>query len=372
MSTSTTIQRILERHQSNTGLSAPFLAPVPSDPSDLAGDQPSSPPAEGIIERAARALREGQTHYVDVPGIAALREVIVRDVERTGSVGYTVDTAVVTAGIQESRFLSIQSLVGEDGVMALPEVVHPGARKAAGLRPLDVRTLPVDAAAGSIPTVDGIRAALESGVRLLYLESPVRLTGAVFGTEQVAAIADLLTQFDAHVIIDQGLTPWVDPGARTALAGRADMRERVTLIGELFPGRGLEGWGIGYLATTSSHVGTVTKWKQVMSICTSTPSQFAALAAAEDDDEARAALSERLGTERQAAAEAAEAAGFTVEPGVALSVIAVRHTRLDEQRAALEAAGVRCAEGRDFGAADVLRLAVTTSGTTAKALAQLR
>lgn len=150
------------------------------------------------------------------------------------------------------------------------------------------------------------------------------------------------------------------------------MRERVTVIGELFPGRGLEGWGIGYLATNAEHVGDVTKLKQVMSICTSTPSQFAALAASHDDGERRASLLGQLREARSAAVEAANAAGFEVVEGAAQNVLALRHADLAAMKTALDAAGVRYADGAAFGADDVLRVAVAATGATTEALQNLR
>jgi aspartate/methionine/tyrosine aminotransferase len=79
---------------------------------------------------------------------------------------------VVTAGIQENRFFTIQILGDQAGHIGLPEVVHPGVRMAAGVRPLEVKTVSVDAEHGYLPTPAALRAAIRNGCSLVYIESP--------------------------------------------------------------------------------------------------------------------------------------------------------------------------------------------------------
>ena len=71
---SNTKATIAQRHQDNTLLNASTLPPMRQSASDLTTEHPSPKPEAAIVERAARALDEGQTHYVDVPGIGPLRE----------------------------------------------------------------------------------------------------------------------------------------------------------------------------------------------------------------------------------------------------------------------------------------------------------
>ena len=109
-------------------------------------------------------MEAGQTHYVDVPGIGPLREKIAAYLnESTGSACQS-GNIIVTAGLQESRFLTIQKIGELYESIAVPEVVHPGARKALGVRQRQIVSLPVDAEGRYLPTLAGLAAVVRGGL----------------------------------------------------------------------------------------------------------------------------------------------------------------------------------------------------------------
>ncbi len=372
MSGSQTKQTIIEQHKANALLQAPTLSPMGrSRGNDLSVDQPTMSPVPAIIERAMTALEQGQTHYVPVPGIDPLREALSAYLKDMGAVGYGPPRILVTAGIQESRFLSIQMIGDQCAGIALPQVVHPGARKAAGVRALDVSFLPVEAENGMLPSVSSIRECLENGCGLLYLESPSRLTGAIFDAATVQQIAALLEEFDAAAIWDQGLAPWVHDETFTSLGAQPGMAERVALLGEAWPGMGLESWQIGYIAANEEWWEYMRSQKQIMSICTSTPSQFAAVQAAELygdlHPEQRVELAE---FKRQALAQLSKL-NVKPLPGTTVNLIALQASGTRDIGTALHKGDFSFADGTDFGAAGVVRLSVTPDNAINTALNQL-
>ena len=156
---------------------------------DLSTDHPNFPPEESILDGAIKALEAGETHYVDVPGVPSLRETIAAYLGDSGLIHFSKDTVQVTAGMQECRFLTIQHIGDQQPAVAVPEVVHPGVLKALGVRPLEVVRLPVDSKR-LLPTVEGIRNILENGCRMVFLESPSRLTGAAYSPVEVQQIVE--------------------------------------------------------------------------------------------------------------------------------------------------------------------------------------
>jgi aspartate/methionine/tyrosine aminotransferase len=366
MDASKTKTTVIQRHLDNELLQAPALSPMMRFPKDLAGDQPTASPNEAILAAAAQALEEGQTHYVDVPGIAPLREALAGFLSGMGIGGYDVPNVLVTAGMQEARFLTIQMIGKDFGCVALPEVVHPGASKAAGVRRIDVATLPVDADRGYLPTVAGIRAALEGGCKLIYLESPVRLTGAAFDAATVAEIAKVVRELDGAVIWDQGLAPWTAEYA--PLAAQEGLAERVATMGEAWPGLGLESWLVGYVAANEDWWEPMRSQKQIMSICTSTASQFGAVKAAELYPDLHGGQVGQLAGLRDQAQ--AKASGQVI-PGGAATILAFRPKDPTAAAESLTAAGFGFADGADFGAPGLLRLAVTPDNAIADALNHL-
>ncbi|NLE76683.1 MAG: aminotransferase class I/II-fold pyridoxal phosphate-dependent enzyme, partial [Chloroflexi bacterium] len=250
MSTSKTKQGILARHIANELLLAPALPVAPGHPKDLSVEQPTMPIDPAVADYVTPALYGGETHYVDVPGMAPLRQALAAAMQGAGLLSVEAANVLVSAGMQETRYLAIQILGELLGPVALPQVVHPGARKALGIRPLRAtEPLPCDAAVGYLPTLAGIRKALAGGAKVLYLESPVRLSGAMFDAVAVAEIATLAREHGAAVIWDQGLAPWVK--GYVSLWNEPGMDKQAVLIGEAFPGVGLESWFIGYVVTNA-------------------------------------------------------------------------------------------------------------------------
>lgn len=359
---SNTKESILARHRANDDLNTPLLAQVAKDEDDLAADSIRRPLDERIIAAASAALEDGQTHYVDVPGIAPLREAVAAHLNDATGGYYQAGNVVITAGLQESRFLSIQMIGEEYDSIAIPDVVHPGVRKALGVRDRDPQSLAVDASKGYLPSIDAIAAAASDGCRLFYLESPSRLSGAAYSAEEVAAISQILVDNDAAVIWDGGLAPWV-VGDCAAPAALDSERARTATIGEAFGGMGLASWFIAYIAAPEAWVPAMQSQKQIMAICTSTASQYAALEASQLYDEAQGQQLSQLAGLRADLLNTAGESGLAVVDGAAVNVIALQLS--EDQMKVLRRAGIDFADGSLFGAPGVIRLNVNKSSAAA-------
>lgn len=367
MPKSRTKEAILERHVTNDLLLASSLPPVGRTPNDLSADQPTSQLDAVVVDYVAERLSAGETHYVDVPGMPALRQVLAEYLQSTGHAGIEAANVLVTAGMQETRFLTIQTLGNLLGPVALPEVVHPGARKALGIRPLATAgSLPTDRSSGYLPTLDGIRLALEDGARVLFLESPVRLSGAAFEAEAVAEIARLAVQHGAAVIWDQGMAPWVE-GYRS-IWNEPGMDKLAVLVGEAFPGAGLESLYIGYVASNPDWWEKIRRDKQAISICTATADQLAAIKIAELYPGLHARQYEVLAGLH---GKAVDELGPMALPGAAVNVIAAELSGI-MVAPTLRMNDFNFADGTDFGARGVFRLAVTPDNAIAGVFSLLR
>lgn len=367
MSDSANKQAILERHVHNKYLAAPALPVVQRDAQDLGADQPTMQPDQAIIDFVTAGLEAKQTHYVDVPGMLPLREALTRHLQGQGYESVQTTNILVTAGVQEARFLALQTLGRLLGPVAVPAVIHPGARKTLGIRPLTIMdSLPVDPIAGYLPTLDGIRIALQNGAKVLFLESPVRLTGAAFDKEAVAQIARLANQHGAAVIWDQGLAPWVSD--YVSIWNEPGMDRLAVLLGEAFPGVGIESWYIGYIAANTEWWEKMRRDKQAISICTATPDQLGAIKAAEVYASLHPSQFADLSRLRNNALIQLKAKAI---PGQAVSILAVELPQ-PIMTAALRTNGFGFADGADFGARGVIRFAVTPGNAFAEALALLK
>ena len=231
-----------------------------------------------VVGKVMDSLRSGETHYVEVPGHAGLRERIRGYLTSTGiAKGGQV---LVTAGIQEARFLSVQALGKVLGKVAFPRVLHPGVREVLALRDLDCvflevgtdqRMLAPPAALGKLP----------GGVKVLYIESPSRFTGACYEKQELEEILGFCREQEVSIIVDSGLHAWAEGPCDSSAAG-LQIDDSTFMIGEAWPGSGIDELHIGYVLASEEMVKKIAVQKQVISICTSAPSQNAAIAVAGD------------------------------------------------------------------------------------------
>ena len=357
--------RLLSQHETNNDLNTPLLGQTMQNAKDLGADDIFSPLDERIIAAASEAMEAGETHYVDVPGIAPLRAAVAEFLNDSTGAAYQSGNIVVTAGAQESRFLTIQKIGELYDSIGVPAVVHPGVRKALGVRQRNVVSLPVDEARGYLPSLSGIADAVKAGCRLLVLESPSRLTGAAYSADEVEAIGKILNENDAAAIWDQGLAVWVDGGC-SSLAAQEGAPTRIATIGESWPGQGLASWFIAYIAAPEIWVSSMQSQKQIMAICTATASQYAALEAGGLFAEAQARQSAQLIRQRADLLELARERNLKICAGDASNIIALRLSEgADGAVARLRKAGFDAADGGLFGAPDVIRLSVSSAAAAA-------
>jgi len=337
---------------------------------DLSLDQPVAPLPPAVAAGASDALASGQTHYVEVGGVAPL-VTRLQTMLAEAAPGDVAPDVIVTAGVQEARFLAIQVVGEKAGGLALPAVCDPGVRRAAALRSLPTTVLPATLEDGFLPGLAAVAEALAAGARLLYLESPSRFTGAAYDEDASAEIAALVEAHDAQIVWDQGLEPWVHRRLYASIVAHAGMAERALVLGEAWPGVGLEAWFVGYLAGCAATIDGIRTYKQIVSICTSTAAQFAAVAAAEVYPELHRRQVEALAESYESGLDRARALGLPVVEGAAASLLAVIPSDVPSALAALAEAGFSVTDGAEFGAPGLLRLAATTDDALVGAIERL-
>ncbi len=370
--TSQTIANILDEFVANTLLNTAAPPLMPASPGDMRVSHPAGQPNQPAIEAATRALQSGQTHYVDVPGIGPLREALSDYLSTSMGTPYAMADILVTAGIQEARFLTLQKIGENFEKILIPAVVEPGVLHALGVRQLPLIRLAVDPET-MLPTLKSIEEAFAAGGRLLFLESPSRLSGKAYNTAEVAELARLVREYETAVIWDQGLAPWLASGKYSSLAAQDGMADRVAVLGEAWPGAGLDSWFIGYIAAPPNWFEPMRSQKQIMAICTATASQYAALEAAGSFAELHLEQLEQLQQQGQVVRDSVAKLNAIPLPGDTASLIALRMLPQKKEQAlsALSSAGYQAADGSDFGAPDVIRLAITLDNNTEQALQSL-
>jgi aspartate/methionine/tyrosine aminotransferase len=204
---------------------------------------------EAVRAAADEALRRGETHYTDRPGILPLRRQVARRLAR--DFGAEVDPAkgvVITCGGTEARFVVVQQLLPEGGTLVA--LSHP-ERLAAPCIVRDVTLVGPDATVASEARV------------ALYLNGETPNDVADPWLERARA-GGWPVVFEA------------DAGGRHPAA--LGLSEQTVTIGSLGLGEGMASWRLGFLAAPAAKAGPLRDFKQALTICSTNVSQWGALA----------------------------------------------------------------------------------------------
>ena len=237
---------------------------------------PDFPPPAPLLEALASAARDGHNQYAPMPGLLALREAIA---EKTAACyGHRPDPAAevtVTSGGTEAIFCAIQAVVhpGDEVVVLDPayDCYEPAVALAGGVTvhvPLDARDFSVD--------WDRLRAACSPRARLLIINTPHNPTGAIWGADDVARLAELVRERDLLVLSDEVYEHIVYDGRRhESLLRHPELAARAFVVSSFGKTYHCTGWKVGYCIAPAPLAVEFRKVHQYVTFATHTPSQHA-------------------------------------------------------------------------------------------------
>jgi aminotransferase len=115
---------------------------------------------------------------------------------------------------------------------------------------------------------------------VLVLVTPNNPTGAVTPPAVIQEIADLAERHGLVVISDELYEKLIYEGSEhLSIASLPDMKEQTITLNGFSKAYAMTGWRVGYLAAPQSFIRMLIELRHTLSINTSTPAQFAALAA---------------------------------------------------------------------------------------------
>jgi aspartate/methionine/tyrosine aminotransferase len=199
-------------------------------------------------EAAIAALERGETHYTDRPGILPLRKKVAEMLNSRFDLGADPNTIVITCADTEARFVSVQCLLGSGDALLCLE-------NAALLEPaLIVRD------ARLLEPGEGL-----DSVKALYLTSD---TSEAQRDTYLQHAKENNWWIIFEVTRDDSFHPARD----------AAFKDKVVTIGAIGKSRGLESWRVGFLHAPKGEAPELRSFKQALTICTTSLSQYAALA----------------------------------------------------------------------------------------------
>jgi aminotransferase len=240
-----------------------------------------------VREAGIYSLEDGRTYYTSNAGLAELREEICRYLSRKFGLAYDpAGETLVTVGGSEAIDLCMRALLSPGDEVLIPEpsfVCYTPCALLAGAKPVPIVTREADQFR---LTGAQVRAALTPRTRLLVLPFPNNPTGAIMRREDLEGVADALRGTGVMVLSDEIYGELTYAGAHVPFATIPGMRGRTVTVSGFSKTFAMTGWRLGYAAGPGPVIAAMTKIHQYAIMSAPTTSQYAALDALRNCDEA--------------------------------------------------------------------------------------
>jgi aminotransferase len=247
----------------------------------LSWAKPTSGTPDHIKEAAISAIKNDLVGgYSETSGLPALREEIVRKLERDNNVDANAAQVLVTVGAIEGLAAAVMAVVdpGDEVILPTPTYsTHIRQVVIASGKPVLVPTIEEE---GFVLDMVGIKKAITPRTKAIMYCSPSNPTGTVFGEEQLRELAEVALKNNLTVITDEAYEYFTYDGhEHFSIASIPEMRKHVISCYTFTKTYAMTGWRVGYLHADEALIPQITKAHIPFAICAPVVSQYAALAA---------------------------------------------------------------------------------------------
>ncbi len=249
---------------------------------DFSTGEPDFDTPEHIKQAAIEAINRGETKYSPTEGTIDVRKAVQRKFERENSLGFELEQIIVASGAKPLLADIIRMIAGDGDEIALARPCwpsHVGMIELAGAKPVFVNTLQE---AGFIMSPENLSAALTDRTRALLLCAPSNPTGAVYSSQALLAIAEVIRKHpDLWIITDDLYEHIIYDGRafQTILEIAPDLADRTIVVNGVSKAFAMTGWRIGYAGGPRDLIDSVGKVMSQAAGCPCSVSQVAAIAA---------------------------------------------------------------------------------------------
>lgn len=241
-----------------------------------------------IREEGIYTLEKGKTYYTSNSGLMDLRIEISRYLERRFGLNYDAEKEIiVTVGGSEGIDLAFRAMLNPGDEVIIPE-------------PCYVSYVPCVTLADGVPvtinlkeendfklTKEQLLSAITPRTKILVLAFPNNPTGAVMTKEELEEIAEVVKEKDIFVVSDEIYAELSYGNTRHCSIASIDvMKERTIVINGFSKAHAMTGWRLGYACGPEVIIKQMLKIHQFAIMCAPTNSQYAAVEALRECDDA--------------------------------------------------------------------------------------
>ncbi|SNS58839.1 L-aspartate aminotransferase apoenzyme [Micrococcales bacterium KH10] len=246
--------------------------------------EPDFPTPDYIVAAAVKAAAEPANHrYSPAAGLPALREAIAQKTYRDHGYEISPHQVLVTNGGKQAVYQAFATLLdpGDEVILPAPYwTTYPEAIRLAG-------GVPVEVFAGADQdykvTADQLEAARTDATKAVLICSPSNPTGAVYSSDELAAIGHWALEHGIWVMTDEIYEHLTYDGveARSILSLVPELADQTIVLNGVAKTFAMTGWRVGWLSGPLDVIKAATNLQSHLTSNVANVSQWAAVAALE-------------------------------------------------------------------------------------------
>lgn len=236
--------------------------------------EPDFPTPPHVIDAAFQAARDGQTTYPPTAGTPALRQAVA-DLN-----GVKMAEVMISTGAKQVLNNAFQCTLNPGDQVITPAPYWTSYSDIVEMCEAEIVLVPCGAETGFRLTPDALRAAITEKTRWLLLNTPGNPSGAMYSTEDLAALAEVLRGHPHVWIISDEIYEHIAYAPFTSFRKVApDLTDRMLIVNGVSKAYAMTGWRLGWGIGPVDLIKAMTAVQGQCTSGASSISQAAALAA---------------------------------------------------------------------------------------------
>lgn len=253
-----------------------------------------------IRDEGVYSLEKGRTFYTSNSGLMDLRMEIDRYIKRKYKVSYNpAKEVIVTVGGSEGIDIALRAMLNPGDEVLLPQPSYVSYEPCTILASGVPVIIDLKEENGFKLTAEQILEKITDKTKILILPFPNNPTGSILSYKELEEIAKVCIEKDLFVLSDEIYCELTYAGDHASIIQVPGMKERTILINGFSKSYAMTGWRLGYACGPEKIIEQMTKIHQFCIMCAPTTSQYAAVIALRDGDEAVAKMRESYNQRRR-------------------------------------------------------------------------
>lgn len=274
--------------------------------------EPDFPTPENVKQAGIDAIRNNLTKYSHNAGLPKLRETVSQYFNDRYKFYYNPETEIViTTGASEGIDSVLRTILLEGDEVILPAPIYSGYEPVVHLNGAKVIYLDTSDT-GFIPDPKRLDQLITDKTKAIILNYPSNPTGVTINKELMGQIVGVLHKHEIFVLSDEIYSENSFNGDHQSFAAYPELRDKLFLLHGLSKSHAMTGWRIGFVLGPEPLMKQVLKAHLYNSICTSMPSQYAAIEALSNSCNIPAEMNEAFIKRRDYVQERLENMGMSV------------------------------------------------------------